>query len=445
MEKANELRTKLPGYHRGTTKLTKRMIDALKPDAAGRDVIHFDAELRGFGVRVKPSGAKAYVLKYRNKYGQQRKFTIGRVGDGLTPEQARDRALKLKAKISDGADPAGERQAMRKSITVAELCDEYLEDGRTRFKATTLYVDESRIERHVKPLLGTRAVASLMRADLEKFLRDIMAGKTAPKEQPKGKRDGKFAKGGRTRGGPSVAARTLGMLGTILQRAVNHGVIERNPARGISRPKEQPYKPVFSFDAVAAVGKAMREMEVARVENVVGLRAIRFLITTGTRRMEALTLKWETIDRKARCLRFEDTKSGRQIRPIGRGALDLLAGFEPADAKPTAYVFPGPGKLGYFVGLPKVWARVAKRAGISGVSIHGLRHWFASAATEMNYSELTIAGLLGHTVKGVTARYATVPDSALLAAADRVSLRISEALDDKACGNVVSIAGGRNE
>jgi integrase len=69
--------------------------------------------------------------------------------------------------------------------------------------------------------------------------------------------------------------------------------------------------------------------------------------------------------------------------------------------------------------------------------VHGLRHWFASAATELNYSELTIAGLLGHKVKGVTGRYATAPDSALLAAADRVSARLLDALNGVKAGNVL--------
>jgi hypothetical protein len=58
----------------------------------------------------------------------------------------------------------------------------------------------------------------------------------------------------------------------------------------------------------------------------------------------------------------------------------------------------------------------------------------------MNFSELTIAGLLGHSVKGVTARYATAPDSALLVAADRVALRISDALDGKQSAAVISIS-----
>ena len=115
------------------------------------------------------------------------------------------------------------------------------------------------------------------------------------------------------------------MLGTILERAVRDGVLAKNPARGIARPKDQPKRPVFSFESISAVGDAMRELEAAG-ENVIGLRAVRFLLMTGTRRMEALTLKWGTIDRKARCLRFDDTKSGRQTRPIGRASLEFLEG-----------------------------------------------------------------------------------------------------------------------
>jgi integrase len=65
------------------------------------------------------------------------------------------------------------------------------------------------------------------------------------------------------------------------------------------------------------------------------------------------------------------------------------------------------------------------------VTVHTLRHTFAATAAELGFSELTIAGLLGHTVPGVTARYAHVPDSALVAAADRVSARIASALDGR--------------
>ena len=223
-------------------KLTKRTVDALRPDPKGKDVIHFDNEIPGFGVRVKPSGVKSYVLQYKNKFGRVRRITLGHPSGEFTPDKARTAALKARARIAEGVDPSAERKANRNAQTVAELCDEYLEAGEGRIKPSTLLMDRSRIERHVKPVLGRRAVASLTPADMERFLREVMTGKTVPRcaKNPKG---GKRAVGGQTTGGPAVASRTLGMLGTILQRAVRDGVLAANPAHGISRPKGQPKKP----------------------------------------------------------------------------------------------------------------------------------------------------------------------------------------------------------
>ena len=87
--------------------------------------------------------------------------------------------------------------------------------------------------------------------------------------------------------------------------------------------------------------------------------------------------------------------------------------------------------------LPRALATICKRAGIEGVSVHTLRHSFGSIAAEMGFSELTIAGLLGHSVPGVTARYSHLPDPALCAAADRVSSRIAAALNGEANDQVV--------
>lgn len=424
-------------------KLTKRVVDALTADPGGRDVTHFDAEVRGFGVRVKPSGAKSYVLKYRTRHGLQRKFHIARVGD-ITPDQARDQAIKLRGRIVAGEDPVTNRNSERNALTVAQLCDEYLEAEKGRIKASTLAVDKSRIERHVKPLLGSLPVASLTPADMEKFLRDVMAGKSVkPAVKPTDPKT-KRARGGVATGGPAVASRTLGMLGTILQRAVRDHVLAQNPVRGIKRPKDQEAKPAFSFDKVKALGAALREeaQENATIESkesAVGRHAIRTLLLTGFRRMEALPLTWELLDTHAHCVRFKDTKSGKQMRAVGRSALDHFASIKPKAAKPTDFVFPGSSKAGHLVGLPKMWDRVARRAKIKDVTLHGLRHWFASAATELGYSDLIIGALLGHAKKGITGRYATAPDPALGAAADRISLALALTLDDKATNKVVNL------
>ena len=71
-------------------KITKRSVDALEPQA-GRDVFGWDSELRGFGIRVKPSGVKTFLIQYRNAGGRTRRLVLGRYG-ALAPEVARDLA-----------------------------------------------------------------------------------------------------------------------------------------------------------------------------------------------------------------------------------------------------------------------------------------------------------------------------------------------------------------
>jgi integrase len=395
------------------------MLNTLKVEP--RDMVHWDDAVPGFGLRVKPSGVRTWVIQYRNAHGQTRRLSLG-PASVLTPEQARARAKIELGRVEEGRDPSGERRMAREAVTVAELCDDYLAAGKGRIKDSTLAMDQSRIDRHVKPLLGSRIVKSLTPADIERFLRDVASGKSASKAKPP---TGQRLRGGQTTGGVGVASRTVGMLGTILERAVRDGSIPRNPVRSVRRPKDKIRKPPFSFAILRSVGSALRAS--AEFENEIALRALRLLLLTGCRRMEVLSLRWDAVDTRASCLRLADTKSGAQIRPIGRTALSVIN--QAPGSNREHYVFPAAIGQGHFVGLPRVWARVAKRAGIDGVSIHGLRHWFASAAAEMNYSELTIAGLLGHRVRGVTARYATAPDRALVAAADRVSARIASVLD----------------
>jgi integrase len=422
--------------------LTKRTVDALQPQN-GKEAVLWDDDLPGFGIRVKPSGAKSWLIQYRNAHGRSRRLTIGKIGR-LTPDQARKEARQKLAAVDRGEDPADLKARARKAITVSQLCDDYLEAEKGRIKASTLAVDKSRIERHVKPLLGSKAVASLTPADMEKFLRDVMAGKSVkPTPKPAGDK-AKRARGGVATGGPAVASRTLGMLGTILQRAVRDGVLADNPVRGIKRPKDEEAKPAFSFDKVKALGKALREEAEENAatetkESKAGRLAIRALLLTGFRRMEGLPLKWEIIDAAAHCVRFKDTKSGKQMRAVGRSALNHFASFKPINAKPSDFVFPGSSKVGHLVGLPKMWERTAERAGLKDVSLHGLRHWFASAATELGYSDLIIGALLGHAKKGITGRYATAPDPALVAAADRISLALAMTLDGASADNVVKL------
>jgi AhpD family alkylhydroperoxidase len=106
-------------------RLTKRTVDAAEP--TGQEYFLWDADLRGFGLRVLRSGRKSYVVQYRigGRGGPTRRKALGLPGV-LTAEEARNEARKWLAERAKGNDPIGEHLANRKAETVAELCRRYI-------------------------------------------------------------------------------------------------------------------------------------------------------------------------------------------------------------------------------------------------------------------------------------------------------------------------------
>ena len=404
-------------------KITKRVVDGLIPDPR-RQTFCWDTELRGFGVCVKPSGVKSYIIQYRNADHRSRRFVIGKVGK-LTPSEAREIARDKLVAVAKGSDPAADKRTAREAISVGELCDWYLREAEKGvllgkrgqlIKASTLAMDRSRIEMHVKPLLGSRPVRSLALDDIERFQAEVAKGRGKEAEA-----DRKRKRGGILSGGPAVAARTVGMLHAVLAHAQRKKLIADNPARGVRKLAGRKRDRRLNLHDIKALGEAMRHA-ISEGENPTGLRAIRFLLLTGCRRMEALALRGEWVDARARCVRFPDTKSGPQLRPIGRTAIGEI------NLGDGQWVFPADRGSGHFVGLVKVLNRVATRARLSSVTPHTLRHTFASVGGDLGFTEMTVAALLGHSSRGVTQRYVHL-DAALSVAADRIASTIAAALD----------------
>ena len=414
-------------------KLTKRIVDALKapkPSKVGakvRETFVWDRELRGFGVQVMPSGLKSFVIQYRTAEGRLRRSVIGRFGL-MTVEEARDLAHEKLVAVSKGVDPVAAEAEDTGRITVAELCDWYLTEaeagrilGRRRrpIKASTLAMDRSRVEAHIKPLLGRRQVGALKLGDIEAAQADIAAGKTAKAR--------KGSRGGATTGGEGVAARTLSTLHAIFEHAARLGKIPSNPAKGVRRLASAPRDRRLSRAEIQRFGETMREA--ARDgEHPTGLAAIRFLLLTGFRRMEGLGMQRPWLDEEEGAVRFPDTKSGAQTRVIGQAAVDLLLA-QPQTKSP--FFFPADWGEGHFIGVVRVLDRICERAKIADVTPHTLRHTFASLAGDLGFSELTIAALLGHASRGITQRYVHI-DEALRMAADRVAEEMADILDGKA-------------
>ena len=95
-----------------------REVRALRPDE-----MVWDTAVTGFAARRQKSDAVTYFVKYRTTGGRQRWHTIGRHGSPWTPDSARMEARRILGEAVSGADPAAEKRASRKAVTVAELCD----------------------------------------------------------------------------------------------------------------------------------------------------------------------------------------------------------------------------------------------------------------------------------------------------------------------------------
>lgn len=405
-------------------KLTKALVEGVRiPER--RETFLWDSELRGFGVRVMPTGLKTFILQYRNAEGRGRRLSIGRYGV-FTVEEARAEARILLGEVARGRDPMQMRQDTRSAPTVADICDWYLAEaeaghllGRSRrpIKASSLRMDRSRIERHIKPLIGRRQVRSLRTPDIERLQADIAAGATAMVRTS--------GRGRTTSGGLGAASRSISTLHSLFEHAVRMGQIESNPARGVRRMASERRTRRLSSAEYIALGRAMRQAA-KQGEDPVGLAAVRFLLLTGFRLNEAQKLEWSWVDTDSFAVRFPDTKSGAQNRPIGAPALNLIHAQPKVDGNP--YVFTSHWCNDHYKQVPDVITRLCCIARLENVTAHVFRHSLASAAGDLGFSDITIAGLLGHGARGVTQGYIHI-DEGLRIAVEKVSKRIADLLD----------------
>jgi len=401
-------------------KLTKTVIDGATPRE--RDYFIWDRDLKGFGLKVSKGGRKSYVCQYRTgggRAGASRRMTIGAHGSPWTPDAARAEARAILGRVANGEDPALEKQEKKKEIRFSELCDLYLSEGCATKKASTIATDKGRIERHIKPLLGRKKVKEISRADVKRFLKNVAEGKTAT--------DVKTRKRGRAivTGGKGTASRTVGLLGGIFSYAIDCGLVDVNPVRGVKRFPDRKGDRYLSQSELVTLGEALRDAELKGV-NPSAIAILKLLIFTGARKGEIESLKWSYVDIETGHLRLPDSKTGQKVIPLNAGSMQILSKLDHLEG--SDFVFPASRGDGHYLGIPKAWRRIRKSAGLENVRLHDLRHSFASIAVSGGASLPIIGALLGHADAAITHRYAHLNADPLKAVSETVGERIAAAM-----------------
>jgi hypothetical protein len=215
-------------------RITKRRVDAAEVPGHG-ELLLWDSELPGFGLRVRAGGTKVYVLKYgAGRRGLTRKLTIGRHGAPWTPETARDEARRLLGLVAAGQDPASARALAKGMPTLAEFAERYMrEHAEPHKKASTSKEDRRCLTRGIIPALGNRRLDTLTRAEIVRFhlgLKDT----------------------------PTTANRYVALLSHMFTMAEKWGLRAEgaNPCRHVERFPEKKRKRFLSGDEMARLGVA---------------------------------------------------------------------------------------------------------------------------------------------------------------------------------------------
>ena len=362
--------------------LTEARIKALKPRRNARDIR--DARLRGFGVRVLPSGCKYYFIQ-RQHLGE-RVWKIVGDAEAVSVGEARALAAEMLAAIRRGDDGLHRPDETLFEAVAGTVFERYARV----WKAGTLYVNRSYLRKRIMPHFAGRPVADIDRQEVRDWFASLHAT-------------------------PVAADRSLPVLSVIMQEAEKMGLRpeDSNPCRGIRRNRRKGRERFLSDEEIGRLSARLTAHETRWPQQVA---IIRLLLLTGCRKGEVLTLQWPDF-REGR-LFLRDSKTGPRTVWLSEPARTVLDSLE----RENRWIFPASGAdrprsvtwLDYF------WHRVRAEADLEDIRLHDLRHTHASLALRQGETVLAIGRLLGHRKPETTLKYTHAADPMIRDAAETV-------------------------
>ena len=353
-------------------RLTQGRVDTLRPRKTVRNVR--DAELKGYGVRIMPSGTKRYFI-----HSQHRGHRVWKiVGDAavISEAEARARARTMLAALRDDRDIEAEVSGDALFETVAE--EVFTRYGR-RWKPRTLAVNRRYLQNQILPFFAGRPVAEIDREEVQRWFRSLHAT-------------------------PAAANRSAPILSVIMQQAEAWGYRPDggNPCKNIRRYRQKRSERFLSPEEYRRLGMALDGHEARQPFRVA---ALRLLLLTGCRKSEIVTLEWRFY-RDGR-LYLADSKTGPRTVWLCEAAREVLDGLP----RSSRFVFPIAGQRTPWCWLDAFWIQLRAEAGLEDLRLHDTRHSYASMALSSGETIRTVGRLLGHDNAVTTLKYAHLSDA----------------------------------
>jgi len=347
--------------------LTDVQIRNAKPHAGSQYEL-WDSKIPGFGVRVSPSGTKAFVLVYRHQ-GRRRRMTLGRYPD-LSLSDARKEAQISRSSLAQGLDPLRQKSADR--ITddqrFGNVVSEFIERHAKR-KTKSWQQTQQILEKEFVAAFGRRPIDEVTKGDVLGVLERMI-----------------------DRGAPVAANTAFRTVRKLFNWLVEQGVLSQSPLIGLREPTRVADRDrVLADEELGAVWKAAGEIGYPYGS------IIKLLLLTGQRRDEVAQMRWDEIDLEAAhwSIPGPRTKNGKPNEvPLSSLAVDLLAATPDFGA---GFVFPARGNPEKaFSGFSKAKLSLDQRSNTSEWRLHDLRRTMATGLARLGTDPHVVEHILNH-------------------------------------------------
>lgn len=345
---------------------TKDALLKIEPPKTSRD-IYKDSKEKGLILIVSYGGSKIFYL-YKLISGKPHRIKVGAFPD-LSIAEAREKVLELKNQIAKGLNPAEEKSNSAKELTFKELFDRYVNEyAKHNTKSWKSVV--SQMDRQAKHLYDKK-ISDIQKSDIIKTFNDL------------------------TNISNFAANRFLGISSPVFNKAIEWGLLEKNPTTGIKKHKEKSRDRYIVGEEIPRFFKALEAEPNQKIKDFILLS-----LYTGARRSNVLSMRWENIsfDDKTWYIPGHNTKNGDpQLLPLVDDAITILRERKKHDDSGSEWVFPSSTSAsGHLQEPKKVWRRVLERAGLEDLRLHDLRRTHGSWMSIAGANTYIIGRSLNH-------------------------------------------------